>query len=224
MTRIQLFPRLLLLSALAFASSQVGRAQSSRTLLDNGDVKVLSVDVKAHEKTRLHEHKVNRVMIYLQPGRQDFEFQDGHKTSLTWKAGEPKWSPAAGMHIAEITSPNPITIVEIELKKAGAGKTATGEGDPVQLDKKHYKVEFENDQVRVVRVHLGPHEATPEHTHRLNRVVTHLTDQDFVVTTNGKADAMKHAKGEINWSGPGTHTEKNNSDKPWEAIMTELKY
>ena len=30
--------------------------------------------------------------------------------------------------------------------------------DAVKVDPQHYKVEFENDQVRVLRIHYGPHE------------------------------------------------------------------
>jgi hypothetical protein len=39
--------------------------------------------------------------------------------------------------------------------------------DPVKADPnpKHYKVEFENEQVRVLRVHLGPKESSPMHEH-----------------------------------------------------------
>jgi hypothetical protein len=29
-------------------------------------------------------------------------------------------------------------------------------GDPVQVDPRHYKVEFETDRVRVVRIKYGP--------------------------------------------------------------------
>ena len=39
--------------------------------------------------------------------------------------------------------------------------------DPLKIDSKHYKLEFENDQVRVFRVHIGPHESTPMHEHQL---------------------------------------------------------
>jgi len=37
--------------------------------------------------------------------------------------------------------------------------------DPVQVDPKHYTVEFENDQVRVLRIHYGPHEKSVMHGH-----------------------------------------------------------
>ena len=30
--------------------------------------------------------------------------------------------------------------------------------DPVHVDLRHYTVEFENDQVRVLRIRYGPHE------------------------------------------------------------------
>ena len=37
--------------------------------------------------------------------------------------------------------------------------------DPVRVDPKHYKVEVENDQVRVLRIKYGPHEKSVMHGH-----------------------------------------------------------
>ena len=37
--------------------------------------------------------------------------------------------------------------------------------DAVKADPKHYKVEFENDQVRVLRITYGPHEKSVMHEH-----------------------------------------------------------
>jgi len=90
-------------------------AQTARTVVENDQVKVLSVDVAPHQKTRLHDHKVNRVMIYLQPGMQKIDYQDGKKAILNWKAGEAKWSPASGMHVAEITSEQLLSMSDQEL-------------------------------------------------------------------------------------------------------------
>ena len=42
--------------------------------------------------------------------------------------------------------------------------------DPVKIDPKDYSVEFENEQVRVIRAKLGPHAVAPMHEHPLNRV------------------------------------------------------
>ena len=212
-----------MLLCLAFAAGAA--AQSSRTAIDNEQVKVIQVAVEPRQKTRLHQHTVNRVMIYLQAGRQNFDYQGGKKIVLDWKAGEAKWSPSGGMHIAEITSDKPVSIVEVELKKPGtSAKAGTSPLDPVKVDPKHYRVEFENDQVRVLRVRIGPKEAAPMHEHALNRVVTYLTDQNFRVTTaDGKVEQVEHKAGDVSWGGPAKHKEENLSDKPFEVVVVELK-
>ena len=210
--------------AILFTAAVCFAAESVTTPIENDQVKVLKVTQAPHVKTSLHQHKVNRVMIYLQPGRQTFDY-DGKKTVLTWKAGEAKWSPAGGMHIAEITSDNPVTIIEIELKKPGdASKKASSALDPVKVDPKMYKVELENDQVRILRVRIGPHEVAPLHEHLLNRVVTYITDQNFRVTTpDGKVETLQHKAGEVSWGTPTKHKEENLSDKAFEVLVVELK-
>ena len=47
--------------------------------------------------------------------------------------------------------------------------------DPVKVDPKHYKLEFANDQVRVLRITYGPHEKSVMHEHP-GSVVVFLTD------------------------------------------------
>ena len=208
----------LLAAAAAFSAE-------TTTPLDNDQVKVLKVTQDPHVKTRLHQHTINRVMIYLQAGRQTFEPQGGTKVMMDWKPGEAKWSPAGGMHTAEITSDKPVTIVEVELKKPGSSaKAPSSPLDPVKLDPKSYKVELENDQVRVLRVKIGPHKTVPLHEHMLNRVVVYITDQNFRVTTpDGKAEAVQHKAGDVSWGGPTKHKEENLSDKPFEVVVVELK-
>jgi quercetin dioxygenase-like cupin family protein len=200
-------------------------AQNS-PVVDNDQVRVLKVTQQPHTKTRLHNHKINRVMIYMQPGKQEFDYPDLKKKSvLTWKAGEAKWSPASGNHIAEIVSDQPVTIMEIELKKpADPAKRATGPLDPVKLDAKAYKVVFENDQVRVLHVKIGPGQSTPLHEHGLNRVVTYLADQKMRVTTpDGKSEIVEHKAGDVSLAGPGKHKEENVNSTPFEVMVVELK-
>jgi quercetin dioxygenase-like cupin family protein len=200
-------------------------AETVKTPIDNDQVKVLNVVVQPHEKTRLHQHKMNRVMIYLTAGRQDIDYKDTGKVVLNFKAGEMKWSPASGMHIAEITSEDPVNIIELELKKPGNGAGASASPlDPVKVDKKHYKVELENDQVRVLRVKIGPHESTPFHEHSLNRVVIYVTDQNVRATTpDGKIEILQHKAGEVSWGTPTKHKEENLADKPLEVVAVEFK-
>jgi quercetin dioxygenase-like cupin family protein len=199
--------------------------QGSPSPLENDQVRVIYATDQPHTKTTLHEHKLNRVMIYLTPGRQEITPQGGTKAVLKLKAGEVRWSPASGMHVSEVTSGEALKIVEVEIKKEGdPGKSATTGLDPLKVDPKDYKLEFENSQVRVVRVKFPPHHAVPLHEHMLNRVVVYLTDQNGKMTTpDGKVDTAQHKAGEASWGAPTKHQEENLNDKPFEAIVVELK-
>jgi len=74
---------------------------------------------------------------------------------MDWKPGEAKWSPAGGMHIAEITSDKPVDDRGSGTEETRQLRQSAGEPlDPVKLDPKSYKVELENDQVRVLRVKI----------------------------------------------------------------------
>ncbi|MBY0503613.1 MAG: hypothetical protein K2X03_06880 [Bryobacteraceae bacterium] len=210
-------------SALALVFALTLSAQDRSVPIDNDQVKVLKVTQAPHIKTKLHKHDMNRVMIYLQAGKQTIAYQGANTAHLNWKAGEALWSPKSGMHIAEITSDNPVTIVELELKNAGRKVTMPAK-DPLKVAPAQYKLEMENDQVRVLRSRVGPKGSIPQHEHGLNRVVVFLTDQDFKITkADGTVDMLKHKAGDVTWSGPVTHKEENLSDKPFEILIVEIK-
>ena len=205
---IRYLPALLVLAAYAIAQSNAP--------IENDQVKVIHAHEQPHTKTKLHEHKVNRVMIYENAGKQIIADANGQQRTLDFRAGEVKWSPMSGMHTAEIVSNGPVSIVEVELRKPGNGAWKPGALDPVKVDPKHYKVEFENDQVRVLRVKIGPHETAPMHEHALNRVVAYLSDQEIRATSkDGKSEIAKHKAGDVSWGDPMTHKEENLSDKPF---------
>src|SRR2546422_1391510 len=50
--------------------------------------------------------------------------------------------------------------------RAAERKAQAGAPDAVKVDPKHYKVELENDRVRVVRITYGPREKSVMHGHR----------------------------------------------------------
>ena len=205
------------------ACATLALAQDHSVPIENEQVKVVKVTQGPHIKTKLHKHDMNRVMIYLQPGKQTIEYQDANTAHLNWKAGQPLWSPKGGMHIAEITSDNPVTIVELELKNAGRKVTPPAK-DPLKVAPSQYTLEMDNDQVRVLRSRVGPKGSIPQHEHGLNRVVVFLTDQDFKITkADGTVDLSKHKVGDVTWSGPVTHKEENLSDKPFEILIVEIK-
>ena len=103
-----------------------------------------------------------------------------------------------------------------------AALTATAQ-DSTKVDPKHYKVELENAQVRVVRISYGPHEKSVMHSHTAG-VITFLTDSSFKFTyPDGKSEQRTGKAGETRWADASTHLPENLSGKPAEAIYVELK-
>jgi quercetin dioxygenase-like cupin family protein len=190
---------------------------------DTPETRVIEVTTPPGQKSALHEHSMNRVMIYLDGGHMTLTHPDGKVEDLRWKAGDVRWSPAGGQHISENAGAAPYRIVELELK-SGPGALPRSPLDPVQVDPKRYKVEFENPQVRVLRARYGARDAGVIHEHILNRVTVFLTDQHMKITTpDGKVQESNGKAGEIRLGGAAKHREENVSAAPFEAIAVELK-
>jgi len=77
--------------------------------------------------------------------------------------------------------------------------------DPVQVDPKHYRVEFENAQVRVLHIQYGPHEKSVMHHHPAG-VAVFLSDQDAKFTMPDGKTVERHGKaGQALWMAAETH-------------------
>ena len=95
--------------------------------------------------------------------------------------------------------------------------------DPVKVDPKHYKVEFENAQVRVLRIKYGPHEKSIMHRHP-NAVAIFVTDSTTTFTfPKGEPQQTTNKAGETRWTPAGLHLPENTGDQPMEVILVELK-
>lgn len=103
-----------------------------------------------------------------------------------------------------------------------AGAAASAQ-DATKVDAKHYKVEFENDQVRVIRITYGPHEKSVMHSHAAG-VQVFLTDVHAKFTLpDGKTQDVQGKGRSVQWGDAFTHLPENVTDKPMELILVELK-
>ena len=155
-------------------------------------------------------HATHRVLIYLDDGVMTRKEGD-QTTRIEFKRGDVRWRPAGGPYTSENISDRPIRILEVDLKGPPAGPLPVTKLDPPIVDPTHYKVDLENEHVRVLRVHFGPQEKGQTHEHILNRVVVYMNDQ-----ANAKADDARIA-------GAATHAEENTSTQPADRIAVELK-
>jgi uncharacterized RmlC-like cupin family protein len=95
--------------------------------------------------------------------------------------------------------------------------------DPINVDPKHYSVEAENEQVRVLRIKYGPREKSTMHGHPAS-VVVFLTDARFRFTyPDGKSEEITGKAGQVLYQDAFQHDPENLSDRPFEAILVELK-
>ena len=95
--------------------------------------------------------------------------------------------------------------------------------DATKVDPKHYKVEFENDQVRVVRISYGPHEKSVMHEHAPG-VLVFLTDGEGIMTfPDGRKEDSSFEAGKVGWESGVKHLPENTGDYPHELILVELK-
>ncbi len=95
--------------------------------------------------------------------------------------------------------------------------------DATKADPKHYTVEFENDQVRVLRIRYGPHEKSVMHSHPAGFLIQ-LTDMNVRFTlADGKVLEMQGKAGETREAQAVTHLPENMSDQPMEAMLVEFK-
>jgi hypothetical protein len=191
------------------AQNASGPAVTSR--LDTPQARVIVATLQPRTPAiSANGHATNRVLIYLDDGVMTRKEGD-QSTRIEFRRGDVRWRPASGAYSAENISDHPIRILEIDLKGPPAGKAPVSPLDPATVDPQHYKVDFENDQVRVLRIHYGAHEKGQMHEHFLNRVVLYLNDQP-----GAKADDVRTA-------GAAKHTEENASDQPADRIAVELK-
>lgn len=95
--------------------------------------------------------------------------------------------------------------------------------DPVKVDAKHYKVEFENDQVRVLRITYGPHEKSVMHQHPGSVAVFLVDGQARFTLPDGKTQDAPMKTGTTQWEAAGKHLPENTGDKSFELILVEIK-
>jgi len=95
--------------------------------------------------------------------------------------------------------------------------------DPTKVDAKHYKVEFQNSRVRIVRAHYGPHEKSVMHSHP-DLVAIFQTDGRVKFTyPNGKTEERDMKAGQALWTPATRHLPENLTDNDMEVILVEFK-
>ena len=187
---------------------------------ENDQVRVVRWKIPAGDKTANHNHPYN-VNILLTDANAKFTTPDGKSTEMHAKAGAVTWRGPT-THVVENIGTQPMEGILVEPKQPSSTLPA-GAQDEATVDAKHSKVEFENDQLRVIRYHYEPGGKSPMHGHPDN-VQVFLTDSRANVTTaDGKSTPTTGKAGEVRWRTATQHTVENTGDKAFEGILVEMK-
>ena len=95
--------------------------------------------------------------------------------------------------------------------------------DPVKVDPKHYKVEIENERVRVLRINYGAHEKSVMHSHPDSVAIFQNKIHCRFTFPDGKTEEHHFNPGDTLYTPAGSHLPENLSDQPIDIILVELK-
>jgi len=201
-------------------------AASRQVIIDNPKVRVLHIVIEPGDTTEIGSQDRERVVVWLQQGSAEAILPGGHSVSNSWEQNEVKLERPGPSRPMRLKGSRPVGAIVVELKGKGDVRRApTSPQNPWIIDARHYRMEFENSDVRVTRVKIGPHEGTPLHEHSLDRVVVYLTGMDFRVTPEGKGPEHEVQRaGAAAWGTPVRHAEYNLSNRGFEAVVIEPKY
>jgi hypothetical protein len=95
--------------------------------------------------------------------------------------------------------------------------------DALQADPQHYRLEFENDRMRVLRLTLRPNEEARMHD-SIDALAVCLNECHIHLTyPNGRSEDVHLEAGVTRWIFGDRRSEKNLSTKPVELLFIETK-
>src|SRR5437899_8649392 len=95
--------------------------------------------------------------------------------------------------------------------------------DAAKVDPKHYTVVSENNEVRILKVHYGPHEKSVMHSHP-DTVAVFLNDsKGQFAYPDGKTQEFVTKAGEAQYEAATIHLPENTGDSALDVIVVELK-
>ena len=190
---------------------------------DNDRVRALRVTYGGGEESVMHYHP-EHVAVFLSDQHFEFTLPDGTTQEIEAEKGEMIMAPA-GQHVPRNLQDEPAEVAVFELKPTSPDAApAGGETGPdvTEADPGHYEVEFENEQVRVMRVTYGPGEESVMHYHPEHAAVF-LSDQHFEFELpDGSTQEIEAKRGDMIMAPAGQHLPRNLRDETAEVVVIEL--
>lgn len=215
----------------------IASPENHTVLYENADVRVLEVHSQPHTRETLHTHARPAVMYIDRQGAGTYNTPDGsrntsHPTDPNFKPRVIATKPEEGPHWTENTGEVPFHAIRVEFKHPGCGlagwKTAApGPDDALATAPGSHTLLLENDDVRVLDVHLAPHTKDAFHTDPwpgILYIVEAAPVRQFS-SGNGEPELRTFPRAVKILPSPAEgHALENTGDVPLYLIRFELKY
>ncbi|HXN65660.1 MAG TPA: hypothetical protein VN862_10015 [Candidatus Acidoferrales bacterium] len=169
----------------------------------------------------MHEHK-GRVVVFLSNGTVRTTTEGAQPSDLQFHRGMVYWSDPV-RHTLDNVGGTPLDALEVEFLEPYPSAAQRYTRDAAAQDPAHFKVELENERVRVLRFTLGPHGSSPMHDHR-DAIFVRLTPAHLQVTLpNGSKKEVRATVNDMGFQASARQAIQNVSDQPYAEILIEFK-
>jgi quercetin dioxygenase-like cupin family protein len=160
------------------------------------------------------------VIVALTPMRMRLHFPDGKFADPPpAPAGVAFWAPAGKIRPENLLDQRTEFVIVIPRSGDGARKGA----DPLAADPDHYALQFENEQVRVLRARMEPHGKSVMHGHPAHVAVLLTGGKTRMHLPGGNSFLSSRKAGDVVSAPAGEHMPENLLDESTEVIVIEPK-
>ena len=199
----------------------VADSEHYKVEFENEYVKVIRVKYGPKEKSPIHSHG-KLVGVHLTDAKAKFTPKGGEAEIRDIKSGSIGGGPAVDHTVENLTDKNWETIL-VEFKKKYPHSVSKLKLDATIVDSNHYKVEIENDWVRVIRAKYGPNDESVMHEHNPGVVVFLSNTKHQLINEDGSKINSDFKAGHVIWADAVTHKGINLENEPLELVFFELK-
>jgi hypothetical protein len=194
---------------------------------DNRHIHATRFSIAPNQQFPLPRLEHESIVVSLSAGRLDRRPTIGQPETLDLVPGRTFAVHGSSNDLLTNLGPASVDLLLLELKDSYAFNEVTvprSAKDPLDMDPQHIGVELENENVRVLRVHLRPREATEESQFGM-RLEIPLTDSlAKEISFDGKISEQATSTGVLSWHDYRMKSIINSGDNPLDLLMVEFKH
>lgn len=194
---------------------------------ENRHAKLTRYAIPPHEEVVMPKLNNESVVICLEG--EWIKRTPGQGAAETWEggAGRAIWNRSGVAYWFKNEGDLPVKLVVVEVKDfygIEQQRVPASDYDPVSIDPRHYSVVFENEGVRLVRLHLEPREEAQEVQFPFHLQIALSNVRANILPALGKVKEEKILSGVALWKTDELRSVVNLEDKALDEVILEWKH